>query len=83
MIVLLFTLILLLFLIIFSQMNPGVITINLFGVVIKNIPMSIFILLFIIIGILLTSGVFGIKYLRLKKQYKDLINSIIDKGTDK
>jgi len=83
MIVLLFTLILLIFLIIFSQMNPGVITINLFGVVIKNIPMSIFILLFIIIGILLTSGVFGIKYLRLKKQYKDLINSIIDKGTDK
>ncbi|MDD2371743.1 MAG: hypothetical protein PHQ32_07085 [Firmicutes bacterium] len=83
MIVLFFTLIILIFLIVLSQMNPGVITINFLGLVIKNIPISFFMLMFIIIGILWTTSVFAIKYYRLKKQHKDLVNSIINKRTDK
>ncbi len=82
MLVLFFTLILLIMMIVLSQLNPGVITVNLFGLLIKNIPISFFMLLFIIIGILWTISIFGIKYFRLKKQHKDLIDSLCKKGTE-
>jgi uncharacterized integral membrane protein len=82
MLVLFFTLILLIFIIVLSQLNPGVITINLFGLLIKNIPISFFMLLFIIIGILWSISIFGIKYFRLRKQYKDLIESLCEKRTE-
>ncbi len=83
MIVLFFTLILLIFVIVLSQMNPGLITINLLGLVIKDIPISLFMLMFILFGVLWTISIFGLKYYRLKKQHDDLVNSIIDKETDK
>jgi len=82
MLVLFFTLILLIMMIVLSQLNPGVITVNLFGLLIKNIPISFFMLLFILIGILWTISIFGIKYFRLKKQHKDLIDSLCKKGTE-
>lgn len=82
MLVLFFTLILLIFIIVLSQLNPGVITINLFGLIIKNIPISFFMLLFIVIGILWTLSVFGIKYFRLRKQHKELIDSLCEKRTE-
>jgi uncharacterized integral membrane protein len=82
MLVLFFTLILLIFIIVLSQLNPGVITINIFGLLIKNIPISFFMLLFIIIGILWSISIFGIKYFRLRKQYKDLIESLCEKRTE-
>ena len=55
MIVLLFTLVLLLAIIALGQLNPGAITINLFGLIIRNVPISVFMLIFIILGILLTA----------------------------
>lgn len=82
MLVLFFTLILLIFIIVLSQLNPGVITINLFGLIIRNIPISFFMLLFIVIGILWTLSVFGIKYFRLRKQHKELIDSLCEKRTE-
>lgn len=82
MLVLFFTLILLIMLIGLSQLNPGVITVNFFGLIIKNIPISFFMLLFIIIGIIWTISIFGIKYFRLRKQHKDLIDSLCEKRTE-
>lgn len=82
MLVLFFTLILLIMMIVLSQLNPGVITINLFGLLIRNIPISFFMLLFIIIGILWSLSIFGIKYFRLRKQHKDLIDSLCGKRTE-
>ena len=82
MLVLFFTLILLIMMIVLSQLNPGVITINLFGLLVKNIPISFFMLIFIIIGILWTSSIFGIKYFRLKRQHRDLIDSLSKERTD-
>ena len=82
MLVLFFTLILLIFIIVLSQLNPGVITINLFGLIIRNIPISFFMLLFIVIGILWTLSVFGIKYFRLRKQHRELIDSLCEKRTE-
>ncbi len=83
MIILLFTLILLIFLIVLTQMNPGVITVNLLGLVIKNIPMSFLMLLFIGLGIIWGSSLFGIKYLKIKKQNKDLMKRFLDSSVDK
>lgn len=82
MLVLFFTLILLILMIVLSQLNPGVITINLFGLIVKNIPISFFMFIFIIIGILWTISIFGIKYYRLKRQHKDLVDSICKERTD-
>lgn len=82
MLVLFFTLILLLILVVLSQLNPGVITINFFGLLIRNIPISFFMLLFIIIGILWSISIFGIKYFRLRRQHKELIESICEKRTE-
>lgn len=76
MIVLLFTLILLLAIIALGQLNPGAITINLFGLVIRNVPISVFMLIFIILGILLTAGALGTKYYRIKKKYNALASAI-------
>lgn len=82
MLVLFFTLILLIMMIVLSQLNPGVITINLFGLLIRNIPISFFMLLFIIIGILWSLSIFGIKYFRLRKQHKELIESLCERRTE-
>ena len=82
MLVLIFTLILLIFMILLNQLNPGLLTINLLGLVIKNIPLSFFMLIFIVIGILWTSGIFGIKYFRLKKRYAELVASLQEKNTE-
>ena len=82
MLVLFFTLLLLILMIVINQLNPGVMTINLFGIIIKNIPISFFMLIFIVIGILWTTSIFGIKYFRLRKQYRNLIDSLCDKGTE-
>lgn len=82
MLVLFFTLILLIIMIVLSQLNPGVITINLFGLLIRNIPISFFMLIFIIIGILWSISIFGIKYFRLRRQHKDLVESLCEKRTE-
>ena len=76
MIVLLFTLVLLLAIIALGQLNPGAITINLFGLIIRNVPISVFMLIFIILGILLTVGALGTKYYRIKKKYNTLAAAI-------
>ncbi|KAF0091254.1 MAG: hypothetical protein FD141_1043 [Fusobacteria bacterium] len=82
MLVLFFTLILLIMMIVLSQLNPGVITVNFFGLLVKNIPISLFMLLFIIIGIIWTISIFGIKYFNLRKQHKELIDSLCEKRTE-
>lgn len=60
-----FTLTVLIFIIVMGQLNPGAITINLLGLTIRNIPMSLLMLLFIFVGVLLSGGFWGIRYRRL------------------
>lgn len=60
-----FTLLILIFIIIMGQLNPGAITINLMGLTIRNIPLSLLMLLFLLIGVFLSAGFWGIRYRRL------------------
>lgn len=83
MLVLFFTLILLILVIILSQLNPGVITVNFFGLTIKDIPISFFMLLFIILGIIWATAIFGIKYFRLKKVHNELLNKTKEENVEK
>lgn len=71
--VLLATLILLTGIIALSSLNPGFFTLNLFGLVLRNVPISLFMLLFLLLGILLAGTAIGSKYVRLKKKYYALL----------
>ena len=59
-----------------GELTPFLINLNLYGLVIKNVPLSIFMTLFIVSGCLL--GVFTMlgKYYYLKKQYLKLKEQI-------
>lgn len=87
MLVLLFTLLVLLMIIALEQLNPGTISVNFFGLKITNIPISLFMLLFIIVGILIAVSGIYLKYSNLKKQYLKLLEeqeqNLISQNTDK
>ena len=75
MIVLIFALVLLLLVITLDFLNPGSFSLNFFGLPIRNIPISFFMLLFILLGILLATSAVYLKYTRLKKRYVSLLES--------
>lgn len=58
--------------IILGELNPLLINLNLYGLVIKNIPLSVFIILFIVLGCLLGVLTMLGKYCYIKKQYLKL-----------
>lgn len=81
MIVLIFSLVLLLLVISLDFLNPGTFSMNFFGLPIRNIPISFFMLFFIVLGILLATAAFYLKYTRLKKRYASLLESIRQAST--
>lgn len=62
MIVLILSLVLLIGGLILGQLNPQTLDFNFFGMIIKGVPMSLFMLVFVLIGVLLTALGFGMRH---------------------
>lgn len=58
-----------------GELNPILINLNLYGLVIKNVPFSIIMAIFLAIGCVLGVMTMLAKYNLLKKQYNSLLDS--------
>lgn len=70
--VLILALVIVIIVITLGELNPMLINLNLYGLVIKNVPFSIIITIFLVIGCFLGVATMLAKYNYMKKQYKDL-----------